>query len=80
MVKIHQIGSVSLKVYGADHLPPHFHVVGADFEAMIEIATLTIIRGELRANIRKPVIDWATAHRSELAAAWTRLNPRFPIA
>lgn len=40
MGKLHQTGSVIVRVYPNDHLPPHFHIVSPDEEALIEIETL----------------------------------------
>jgi len=45
--KLHQIGKIIIRVYANDHLPPHFHAVAPDFEALIEIETLSIMRGSL---------------------------------
>jgi hypothetical protein len=72
------IGKTILTVYANDHLPPHFHAITPDDEALIEIATLTILRGDLRPATRRKVLAWATANRQALVAEWNRLNPRFP--
>ena len=37
MAKVHTIGKTEIRVYANDHLPPHFHVVHPDFEALIVI-------------------------------------------
>jgi len=78
--KLHQIGKIIIRVYANDHLPPHFHAVAPDFEALIEIETLSIMRGSLSRQGGKSVMAWAAAHRREIAAEWNRINPRFPIA
>jgi hypothetical protein len=78
--KLHQVGKVIITVYANDHLPPHFHAVGPDDEALIEIKTLNILAGGLSAKVERDVMAWATAHKSDLAAEWNRINPRFPIA
>ena len=80
MGKLHQIGKVIIRVYANDHLPPHFHAIAPDFEALIETETLTIMRGSLSRHAGKNVIAWASAHRREIAAEWNRVNSRFPIA
>jgi hypothetical protein len=78
--KLHQIGKIIIRVYANDHLPPHFHAIAPDFEALIEIETLSIMRGTLLRKAKKSVMAWASAHRSDIAAEWNRINPRFPIA
>lgn len=80
MGKLHQIGKVIIRVYANDHLPPHFHAIHPDFDALIEIATLTILRGNLSASATKDVTGWASENREAIAAEWNRINPRFPIA
>ena len=80
MGKLHTIGKINIRVNANDHLPPHFHAIAPDFEALIEISTMTVLRGHLPASVRRPVMNWAAGHRTEIAAEWNRINPRFPIA
>jgi hypothetical protein len=51
--KLHQIGKLIIRVYANDHLPPHFHAIAPDSEALVEIETLTIMRGRLPPRTRK---------------------------
>jgi len=78
--KLHQIGKIIIRVYANDHLPPHFHAIAPDFEALIEIETLAIMRGSLSRQARRSVMAWASANRRAIGAEWNRVNPRFPIA
>lgn len=80
MGKLHTIGKIIIRVYANDHLPPHFHAVHPDFEALIEIETLVILRGSLSVQATKAVMAWAAENRAVIAAEWNRINPRFPIA
>jgi hypothetical protein len=80
MGKLHAIGNATIRVYANDHLPPHFHVIAPDYEALIEIETLAVMRGELPPSARKRVMDWAADNRLAIAAEWNRINIRFPIA
>ena len=80
MGKLHQIGKLIIRVYANDHLPPHFHAIAPDFEALIEIETLTIMRGRLSPQMQRAVMSWATRNRAAIAGEWNRINPRFPIA
>jgi hypothetical protein len=77
--KLHRIGKIVIRVYANDHLPPHFHAVAPDFEALIEIETMEIMRGSLPGRARKVVMEWAGRNRAAIAAEWNRINPRFPI-
>lgn len=78
MGRLATIGKTIVTVYANDHLPPHFHAITPDDEALIEIATLAILRGELRPATRRKLLEWAAANREALVAEWNRLNPRFP--
>lgn len=77
MGKLHQIGKTIITVYPNDHLPPHFHAVSPDFEALIEIETLAVLKGGLGRS-RKVVLGWAADNLSAIKAEWNRINPRFP--
>ncbi len=79
MGKLHQIGNTIIRVYANDHLPPHFHIVSPDNQALVEIATLTVLAGTL-GNNGKVAVKWASANIETIKAEWNRINPNFPIA
>jgi hypothetical protein len=78
--KLYQFGKAFIRVYANDHLPAHFHVVTPDAEALIEIATLAILRGSLPSRVEREALAWAVANKAAIAAEWNRINPWFPIA
>ncbi|WP_244535573.1 DUF4160 domain-containing protein [Methylorubrum salsuginis] len=78
--RLHQFGKVVITVYGNDHLPPHFHVLSPDAEALVEIATLAVLAGSLPSRIAREALAWAAANIDRIRAEWNRINPRFPIA
>lgn len=80
MGKLVQIGNLIIRVYANDHLPPHFHVITPDADALIEIATLDILRGALPRKATETAMAWIVENRAAIAAEWNRTNPRFPIA
>lgn len=55
MPLIFSLGSIKIYVYFNDHLPPHFHALYAEYEAMIEIENLTLIAGKLPGKELKKV-------------------------
>lgn len=57
-----------------DHNPPHFHVQYDSHRAVIEIQTLTLLRGELPPRVRALVLEWGDLHREELLANWESLR------
>lgn len=66
-------------MYGGDHLPPHFHVVSPDFQGVIEIETLAVIKGHVPKAVLRDVLAWARQNRPLLVAEWNRCNRRFMI-
>lgn len=76
MPTLHRIGSVTLRMYADDHRPPHFHVVGRDFQALVRISDLAVIAGQARPAQIAEALAWARAHREQLALTWAELNER----
>jgi len=52
-------GAVSLRMYADDHRPPHFHLVGADFQVLVRISDLAVIAGEARLAQIAEALAWA---------------------
>ena len=77
MGRLHTIGKIIITVYANDHVPPHFHAIHPDFEAQIEIDTMTILRGSLPPAVRRQVLEWASANIGRIKTEWNRINPRF---
>jgi hypothetical protein len=76
--KVHTIGKTEIRVYANDHLPPHFHIVNPDFEALIVIEDFSIYAGYLKGTAGKEAMKWAQANVSTIKAEWNRVNPRYP--
>jgi hypothetical protein len=53
-----------------DHAPPHFHVKYGEFEAMIGINPLGMLRGFLPPRALSLVIEWAAMHQNDLLKDW----------
>jgi len=71
-----RLGSVSVRMYADDHHPPHFHIVGIDFQVLVRISDLAVFAGEVRAAMIAEAIAWAKDHRQELDLKWAELNER----
>ena len=83
MPTISRFYGIVIRMYFADHAPPHFHAVYAGEEAVIEIATGEILRGRLPDRALRMVREWASMHRDELVVNWARAQvpePPAPIA
>ena len=57
-------------MFWREHAPPHFHVIYAEHEAVIDIRTLEILRGQLPRRALALVLEWAAEHRTELMEDW----------
>ena len=63
-------GSDVIAMYFEDHNPPHVHVVGKDFEALVRISDLTIFRGSLPKKVTREALQWIEEIREILDAKW----------
>jgi len=61
---------IVIRMYPNDHLPPHFHAVYGEHEALIEIDTLAVYRGAVPRRVLALVLEWAALHRDELRHDW----------
>jgi hypothetical protein len=70
MPTISRFYGILIQRYFGDHLPPHFHALYAEFEALIDIQTFEVIRGDLTSRAMALVLEWAQQHREELRKDW----------
>lgn len=70
MPEISRFYGIVIRMYFADHAPPHFHAYYGGSEALVEIATLSVIAGKLPPRAMGLVAEWASNHQQELQAAW----------
>ncbi len=61
---------ILIQMFWADHAPPHFHALYAEYEALIDIRTLEVMRGKLPRRALTLVLEWASIHRDELMEDW----------
>jgi hypothetical protein len=79
MPTIQRFGSVTIRMYPGDHRPPHFHIVGPDFQIVIGIADLAILAGEARLGQIAPALSWAEKNIDLLFEMWDKLSERGQI-
>jgi hypothetical protein len=62
MPTISRFYGILIQMYFADHPPPHFHALYAEFEALIAIQTFEVLRGDLppARNGARPGVGAAT--------------------
>lgn len=61
---------IVISMFWRDHNPAHFHARYGDFEALVRIDTLEVIRGSLPKRALALVLEWASEHRAELIEDW----------
>ena len=79
MPEISRFYGIIIKMFFADHNPPHFHVLYNNFTAIIEIETLSIIDGKLPPRAFGLTMEWASIHQKELKDFWAAANRMEPI-
>jgi hypothetical protein len=72
MPEISRFFGIVIRMYVNDHFPPHFHAVYGEFEALINIETLAVYRGDLPRRALALVHEWAEQHRDEIRDDWER--------
>lgn len=53
-----------------DHTPPHFHALYAEYEVLINIETLEVMKGAIPHRALALILEWAFLHRTELLENW----------
>jgi hypothetical protein len=78
--RVSEFFGIIIAMYYSDHAPPHFHARYAEHEASVRIDTLEVLEGSLPRRAYGLVLEWAGAHRAELAANWDRAAGGIPLA
>ncbi|MDH7975281.1 DUF4160 domain-containing protein [Sphingomonas sp. AR_OL41] len=63
---------IIIRMYHADHPPPHFHAAYQGLEAFVRIEDGEIVAGSLPRKAARIVRQWALDHQAELMANWAR--------
>jgi hypothetical protein len=64
------VDEAKLYMYPNDHPPPHFHVLFAEYRAVIDIRTMKLSRGDLPKAKLRAITRWAKPRREKLVDAW----------
>jgi hypothetical protein len=79
MPSISEFFGIKILIYYNDHIPPHFHAVYAEDEALFLIGTLEVYEGHLPRRAHALVLEWAAMHREELLSDWDRARQGLPL-
>ncbi len=72
MPELSRFFGIIIRMFYSDHEPAHFHAIYGEHEALIEIDTLAVFRGNLPRRALALVLEWAALHRDELRDDWHR--------
>ena len=82
MPEICRFYDIVIKMYFADHSPPHFHAEYAEYaeyEARIAIGSLAVVSGTLPPRALGLVAEWASLHQQDLSGLWDKARPAEPL-
>ncbi len=63
---IDTIKGVKIYIYSNDHVPPHIHAIYGEYEALISIRQVEIIKGELPSTKRKIAFAFVNENLEDL--------------
>jgi hypothetical protein len=75
MPTIKIIDGIKINIYSNEHMPPHFHVIYGNYEALIRIKDLEIEKGKLPNRQYRKVKKWATGYQNALNNIFEQFNP-----
>jgi hypothetical protein len=78
MPEISRFLGIVIRMYYADHAPPHFHAEYGDYEISVEIET-GIVTGRFPPRALRAVLEWRTAHTVELLEDWSLASCRLSL-
>lgn len=70
---------IYVRMYFADHGPPHMHVEYQGQEALVDITSGGVVAGSLPRRALALVAQWRLDHRAELAQNWARAQALQPL-
>lgn len=72
MPELSRFFGIVIRMFYSDHEPAHFHAIYGEYEALIEVDTLSMFRGSLPRRALALILEWAALHRTELREDWRR--------
>jgi hypothetical protein len=69
---ISEFHGIVIRMFFADHAPPHLHATYGEFEGIVGLDPVMIVAGRLPARIENMVAEWIALHQQELLANWER--------
>jgi hypothetical protein len=74
MAEISRFYGIVIYMFLNDHNPPHFHAQYGEFEILVNINNLSVLKGFFPSRTLRLVMEWASLHQRELKEAWEMLR------
>lgn len=72
------VEGMKILIYSNEHGTPHFHVIYAEYRAVIVIDTLEVLEADLPKSKLRTVLDWAASRRKPLLLQWANAISGLP--
>ncbi|MGH7204849.1 MAG: DUF4160 domain-containing protein [Nitrospiraceae bacterium] len=79
MPELSRFFGIVIGLFYREHGRPHFHAVYGEFEAVLDIATGTVISGQLPRRALALIREWYDLHKSELLENWELARQHRPL-
>ena len=79
MPEICRFYGLVIKMFWADHAPPHFHVEYGEQQAIVAIETLAVIHGSLAPRALGLCVEWAAERKAQLVELWRLAQSNQPL-
>ena len=61
---------ILIKMLFDDHNPPHFHAEYGEYELVVTINPIKIIKGDAPKRVKSMILEWTALHQEELLQDW----------
>jgi len=78
MSEISRFYGIVIYMFLNDHNPPHFHAQYGEFDILVDINNLSVLKGTFPSRALRLVMKWASLHQKELNDAWEMLRSYQP--
>lgn len=61
---------IIIRMFFDEHVPPHFHAEYGEYELVVGISPIKILKGKVPKRVQSMVLEWAALHQAELIEDW----------
>lgn len=74
MPAIKDFGGFKIRMFFHDHNPPHVHVMGPEFQALVSIIDGAVFAGAIPSAFRQGALDWIATNKTQLMEMWAQFQ------